>query len=92
MKLVSKKIYRAGVYTHGTPLPSLEYKGSPKVYISLATYKPKLEDMTEITGEIEQGINLLQGQFRWIAVVYEDKTDSVSECGIVTSIADSTEA
>jgi len=92
MKLVSNKIYRANVYSSGTPLPSLEYKGSAKIYISLATYKPTLEQMTEITDEVKEGINLLQGQFRWICAVYQNKTDSVSECGIVTSIQDTTEA
>ena len=86
MKLKSKKVYRAGLYSNGTPLPTVEYKGSPTVLVSLATYEPKLNEMTDITDELKDGMNLLQGQIRWIAVVYHNANDSVSECGVVTGI------
>lgn len=92
MKLVNNEVYRAYTYTTGTPLPSLEIQGTPRVFVSLADAKPKLNKMTEVTSELKPGINLLQGQIRWIAAVYDTEndtenqaSDAVYECGIVTN-------
>lgn len=92
MKLVSKKIYKAGLFMQGATAPTLEYKGTPKVYVSLATYQPKLEDMTEITADLKAGMNMLQGQIRWIAAEYLTPSDAVYECGIITSVKNTGEA
>lgn len=93
MKLKSKEIYRAYTYTTGTPLPSLEIQGTPKVYVSLADDKPRaLKYMTEVTNDLKPGVNMLNGQIRWIAAEYtttndteNQPADAVYECGIVTN-------
>lgn len=93
MKLKSNVIYRAYTYTTGTPLPSLEIKGTPKVFVSLDEDKPRsIDHMTEVTADLQPGVNLLNGQIRWIAASYDKSNDvegqvadAVYECGIVTT-------
>ena len=92
MKLLNKKVYKVYSYTTGTPLPTLEVQGNPKVYVSLSDKTPKLEDMTDVTADLVPGFNMLNGHIRWIAAVcdYTDdeedsKSDAVYECGIVTN-------
>ena len=87
MKLLPKKIYKASNFTSGTPLPSLYLKGTANIYISFETLAPKsVDEMHDVTNEISEGNNLLQGQIRWIAVDYtDDGSNIVEEAGIVTS-------
>ncbi len=85
MKLLPNKIYRAYAFSTGTPLPTLEVKGNPKIYVSLADLEPKnIGQMSEVTAEVKEGMNLLNGQIRWIAYVPSNNSDAVSECGIIT--------
>lgn len=85
MKLLPNKIYRAYAFTTGTPLPTLEVKGNPKIFVSLADLQPKnIHEMTDVTSEIKQGMNLLNGQIRWLAFTASTKDDAVNECGIIT--------
>lgn len=85
MKLLENKIYRAYTFTSGSPLPTLEIKGAPKIYISCSDLEPKsVSEMTDVTDETKPGVNLLNGQIRYIAYRSTTSGDSVSECGIVT--------
>lgn len=87
MKLLPNTIYKAYNFTSGTPLPSLYVKGTAQIFVSFDTLQPKsIEEMHEVTSEVSEGTNLLQGQIRWIAVKYTDDGSAVvEEAGIVTS-------
>lgn len=87
MQLEDKKIYKVGLYAGNAVMPSLLYTGTAKVYVSLEKAQPAaISDMIEVTSELTQGVNVLQGQIRWIAADYQAQTDIVKECGILSAI------
>ena len=89
MKLESNKIYPTANFTNGTPVPSLFVKGTAQIYVAFDETKPtSVDKMHDVSAEVSEGNNLLQGQIRWIAAKYtDDGTNLVEEAGIVTSNA-----
>lgn len=85
MNLVSGEIYRCIPYLQAQVLPTLQIKGSATIYVSLAQTKPTdISEMTDVTDEVEEGLNTLSGQIRYICAVFGSGS-SVAESGIVSS-------
>lgn len=84
MKLKSDKIYKCITRVTTQICPTLCTTGATQVYVSLSDRLPKSKDeMLDVSGEIEVGMNRLEGQIRYICCVFAEG-EEVTECGIVT--------
>lgn len=83
MLLQSGKIYQRKYYADSYMLPTLQIKGTAKVYVSNQSEKPELvTDMIEETDFEDNTINTVIAMTRWIAVTY-DSGNEVYEMGLV---------
>lgn len=83
MLLESGKIYQRKYYADSYMLPTLQIKGTAKVYVSNQPEKPELvTDMIEETDFEDDTINTVIAMTRWIAVTY-DSGNEVYEMGLV---------
>lgn len=85
MILESGKIYQRQYFTDSLMCPTLEIKGSAKVYVSNSSVKPTSVDEMALETDFEDGkVNTVIGMTRWICAVYEDGSE-VREMGLISS-------
>lgn len=85
MILESNKIYRCIPFISSPVFPSLNVKGSTSLYVSLKEYMPEsTADMDDVSDQIKEGYNVLNGQIRYICAVYGEGS-VVEESGIVSA-------
>lgn len=86
MKLKSEQIYKIYVYNAPMYCPTLSIKGNAQIYVSLSGEKPESYDDMLLVSEFESNkVNTVIGMFRWICAVYDETSNSVEECGLVSS-------
>lgn len=85
MILKSGEIYQRQYFVDSLMCPTLEIKGTAKIYVSNSGIKPVSVDEMVLETEFEDGkVNTVIGMTRWICAVYEEGSE-VREMGLISS-------
>ena len=85
MILKSGEIYQRQYFVNSLMCPTLEIKGTAKIYISNSGIKPVSVDEMVLETDFENGkVNTVIGMTRWICAVYEEGSE-VREMGLISS-------
>lgn len=85
MILESGKIYQRKYFTDSLMCPTLEIKGSAKIYVSNSATEPESTTDMALESDFEDGkVNTIIGMTRWICAVYEEGSE-VREMGLISS-------
>lgn len=85
MILESGKIYKRQYFTDSLMCPTLEIKGTAKIYVSNSGTKPASVNEMVLEADFENGkVNTVIGMTRWICAVYEEGSE-VREMGLISS-------
>ena len=85
MILKSGEIYQRQYFVDSLMCPTLEIKGTAKIYVSNSGAKPVSVDEMVLEADFENGkVNTVIGMTRWICAVYEEGSE-VREMGLISS-------
>ena len=85
MILESNKIYRCIPFISSPVFPTLKVQGTARIFVSLKEYTPEtVAEMDDVSDQIKEGYNVLNGQIRYICAVYAGDS-LVEESGVVSS-------
>lgn len=85
MILESNKIYQRQYFVDSLMCPTLEIKGTAKIYVSNSGTKPNSIDDMVLEEDFKDGkINTVIGMTRWICAVYEEGSE-VREMGLISN-------
>lgn len=85
MILKSGEVYQRQYFVDSLMCPTLEIKGTAKIYISNSGIKPISVDEMVLETDFENGkVNTVIGMTRWICAVYEEGSE-VREMGLISS-------
>lgn len=85
MVLKSGEIYQRQYFVDSLMCPTLEIKGTAKIYISNSGIKPISVNEMVLETDFENGkVNTVIGMTRWICAVYEEGSE-VREMGLISS-------